>query len=801
MFKTVVSAFIVVLCALPLAAATNYDELKAEIGAAADGGVVYVQNDMTYDTMLPSIDKTVTIRSPEGQTNVLTRAAGYSSGALLSLSSSDAHVTFADVVVDGNRAAGAQTGRLVSMTAGQVTLDAGVKLRNVWMDGMPGIMYINNSAVLEMNEGAVIRAFRNNSYGTCVLIGYGSRVDATFVMNGGLITACESTSGSNKSSYGGVVYNYGGIFRMCGGLITGNTATMATAGVANYSGSWYLAGDASVTNNTGGLANAASYGSHCGGYIYFDPLEPWTGSVVLYTTYCPNTSRVDGNGTEVWQSDWVAYIIPREGVYEPGQGRIPGLGKLINQNYGYVVNGYSTRKFTDEDDGVTYGDPRWEVCKVSLGTRLRTATIAEACDQYRPGDDFIICTNLSVKTSACLMSATNADWNVTIKSGPGGPYTIQRTGDYTSRALLYVSSNAMVRLENLIFDGGGQSVTLFSLDGGSLTLGAGCVVSNHHTRVSTVYGAGAKLVMEEGALVRDCFNDTYGTFALVGNGSSVSPRPCFEMRGGMITNCVSTGLMSKSYGGIVYTWGGDLNLFGGAIVGNINTNGPSGVYPYSGTTTISGTMRIENNEGPYPDFYRAGATVRMTGNFRGRIGVSTSSANPPARQSEQGGTSIVCADGSTGAWNFFSAQSDPVGRYVGYMWPDNRNIYWEPPQDWIDGIGFPSDERKNMPLVVPTALDLDDEAVRAALPHTFKGARARALGGTVAVTFAAVEEMKARVPLALFEAQEGAFTGTWNFTVPKAESGKWIIRRTSSGSGIVSYALDWSEPGVAIIVR
>ena len=68
-------------------------------------------------------------------------------------------------------------------------------------------------------------------------------------------------------------------------------------------------------------------------------------------------------------------------------------------------------------------------------------------------------------------------------------------------------------------------------------------------------------------------------------------------------------------------------------------------------------------------------------------------------------------------------------------------------------------------------------------------------------SFTEAAAMGTRVPLALFKAQEGTFTGTWNFTVPKAEFGKWIIRRTSSDSGITSYVLDWSELGVAIIVR
>lgn len=43
--------------------------------------------------------------------------------------------------------------------------------------------------------------------------------------------------------------------------------------------------------------------------------------------------------------------------------------------------------------------------------------------------------------------------------------------------------------------------------------------------------------------------------------------------------------------------------------------------------------------------------------------------------------------------------------------------------------------------------------------------------------------------------------GTRSFTLPKAESGNWVVRQTSSGSGMASHARDWLESGEEIGVR
>ena len=65
----------VTVVALTAARAMTYAEFKAAITAAQDGGTVVLENDVTYDSALPSISKRIMITSPAGATNTLLRAA------------------------------------------------------------------------------------------------------------------------------------------------------------------------------------------------------------------------------------------------------------------------------------------------------------------------------------------------------------------------------------------------------------------------------------------------------------------------------------------------------------------------------------------------------------------------------------------------------------------------------------------------------------------------------------------------------------------------------------------------------
>ena len=106
-----------------------------------------------------------------------------------------------------------------------------------------------------------------------------------------------------------------------------------------------------------------------------------------------------------------------------------------------------------------------------------------------------------------------------------------------------------------------------------------------------------------------------------------------------------------------------------------------------------------------------------------------------------------------------------------------------------------------MAKYLPSTFDLDTEAP---LPHVL-GGTACALGGEVTLTTADADALKARMPLALLQAADGAaLTGAWTFTVP-AETGtgvgKWFVRTRRSSAGVVAYELDWTKSGVTIVVR
>ncbi len=105
----------VTVVALTAARAMTYAEFKAAITAAQDGGTVVLENDVTYDSALPSISKRITITSPAGATNTLLRASSYT-GLLLTMGDASADITLSRIAFDGNKAAG-RTGRAISMTA------------------------------------------------------------------------------------------------------------------------------------------------------------------------------------------------------------------------------------------------------------------------------------------------------------------------------------------------------------------------------------------------------------------------------------------------------------------------------------------------------------------------------------------------------------------------------------------------------------------------------------------------------------------------------------------------------------
>lgn len=797
------------LAAGALPAATTFDALQRELAEAADGATVYVENDIVYTApLVQGLAARVTLASPPGQTNTLMRAASYAEGAFLTLADAAADLTLANLVVDGNRAAGRQRARFIDLTAGRLTLEAGAELRNV-EQAPEGSIRVLDAGELVMNEGAALRGFVNAKWGTGVLVGIVDAGDThrkgRFTMNGGLITGCASTyaDGGAPGAYGGAVYVWSGTFDMRGGLVTGNTAKRACAGVAAYKGDFLLSGAASVTNNAGDVINDIAYwGNDAYGYLYV--AGPWTGRA---TVYAP---RVESAGT----SDrlWACFVAPHA-RFTPGKDDMPGLGNLSVQGRpDLVADGYVRTCYTDTKLALadTQLSVHFKPCAARLGERLAVASPRELLDQLTDGDDVEICRDLELPRTLAVSNG----WTLTVRSDANGPWTLARPLSGLSSPFAIVS-NGTLRLARVVVDGQGlgrtpqQATLLRVLAGGDATLADGAVLQNgmRGEQCPAVYvaGSGARFTMEPGSVVRN-FSTTnaaswatamrIGEYEAAGR-PAADPRPVFTMNGGTISNCVSgtTQPASGGYGGAVYVQNARFDFNGGLITANAAPHGGcAGVMAYIGSVvTIGGTATATNNPGPHPDLFRCGGTLRMAGAFRGRVGVSSGSQTP------DGPLDIACAEGATGAWNFFSAGTEPYGALVGYMWRENRAVYLGAADGWLDGTGLVC-AYEDFAHFTPTAIDVDAEA--GALPHVF-GGRAAAAGGALDVIFdEAAARAAGRTDIPLLAAREGdALTGAWTFRVPKAARGVWKVKPVRTARGVVAWHLVWLPTGTVFVIR
>ena len=765
-----------IIAAMAAAQAMTYSEFKEAVTAAQDGGMVVLENDVMYDSALPSISKRITITSPAGATNTLLRASSYT-GLLLTMGDASADITLSRIAFDGNKAAG-RTGRAISMTAGRLTLGAGAAIRNFDFGYNSGGIYVATDGVFVMDEGSEISGcdYGYGAHFAMILLGNRSaqlaagEPDGVFEMNGGLITGNAGHSSQTTGDYDGVIYLYSYeqnncVLRLNGGLITGNTSDSSCAGICTICGTVYIGGDSCVTGNVGGVVNDI-YNSRSDIYV----ADGYRGR----TTIVPRGTPVDGRTAEKMQK--------LTDSPEIGAGNISAQVNptLVLGGY-YDGTGLYWQKAIGTADGVfRCGQKEELVAAVTNG-----GCICIERDQVLNG-----------------VRIPNGK-SVTVRSGPGERWTLSRA----STAQFFVAlTNATLRFEEVILDGCGMEGMIFGIaPDATIILGDGAEVCNgYHTTgpgIASLTVNGAKFVMEEGSVIRDCVATSaggYGALLRIGNNTTFETPPRLEMSGGLITNCTSaaTGAASGGYGGMIYVQKGVFEMTGGKIAGNVCEGSCAGVQHYQGTIRLSGKARIENNPGAAPDLYKSGGSsyqLSVFGDFRGHVGIS--SGNQGVGQESP----ITIATGATGAWGFFPAANGSDRTLVGTPNAAETKVSWTAATGWIDGDGVASAADAQTAWGAVT-LTLDERGI-AALPHTFAGS---ALGVDSAVSLVFDPEgfkSSPLLPLRLVAAEGGSLSGTWSFNMPQPRRGRWYVMPVFAGGGVSAYELRFSPPGMKVMIR
>lgn len=742
-------------------------ELQSAIDATPDGGRVELTGDVDLTAPLNVDGRKLTLASPEGERYTITRASG-TTRFLAKIENANTLFRLENLEFDGNKAAYGGSGpeeAIIEIARGVVELGAGTVLRDVLVKS-GGSIFVHTAGKLVMEDGAEIRDFTNPSYGAAVRVGGSSSyADGTFEMRGGLITGCHSSYAAQNM--GGAVYLWGGRFAMSGGVISNNTAVAGgVAGVNLFAGDCDIRGDAQIIDNHGGAVDDFIISGGGSRQVYVRP--GYTGRMTIYQSSLPEV----GTRSDVWTGS-------------SGTTYATGLGNVSIQGHpDYVLDGYYS----------SGGYSRWGRKTLEVSSRGVMATVAELWASPLMNDDVVtLSTNLVWASNWTIENVTN----VTFTSDANGPWSLERGKENFQ---FMAVQNASVRFENIALDGRGDLYPITSAanpdnslllvkNNGRVIFGSGAVLrnakSNQRAPGVVLDGTNSVFRMEEGSAIVGCDatgSKCYASAVMVGNGRNDEPRPRFEMAGGVISNCTcnidtAQASVSGGYGGIVYVYGGWLEMMGGRITENHSTTTCSGVQYYSGVWQMSGDARVEGNDGPYRDaFVRDGqsANVRAVGDFRGHIGISSTTAlNTSAR--------VSVAEGASGAWCFFPTLRTELPHAVGMIGPDGKTVYWGTVVGRIGDAEFVT--KADAEKACPSSLKLD-EAGRAQLPIVFGGV-ATEIEKTITLDFdpdTMLTFMEARrEPLVLFRADEGtSFTGTIQFMLPEGCDDRFLVHSRGS---------------------
>ena len=794
--------------------AMTFAELQAAVDAAEDGATVYVTSDMEFDApLVVATGKSITVEGLD-EVFTLTRASTYADGTFFkTYDKSDNGVvcglTIKNIVLDlqcGDRAV-LLANRVIHVenNQGLFTLGSGSKICNAYQGGSyPGCMMACGGTII-MEEGAEIRHVYNAGYGVAVLVGH--NCSGRFVMQGGLITDCHGPAADvGDPDWGAAVYVWGGQFVFNGGTITGNSSPYHNGGVvlaqggastANAWGVMLVGGHGAITGNVGRVSNDV----YC-----FDAKENiWIvnnagGMPYVTTTYDGATFTVKSAKVDPVLGGRFPCCTLRMGC----DSTFSGIGNISLQDDPTIVLGESFGSATSRyyptlvrkrgearADGRLYTCPKLITLLEKASGKTGTITLFddfeyEASYAFQPADKTdVLITSASAESPHEIKLPDNATW---------GFITLSDGGDTIKK----------VRLENVIVDGnrgGGARVPnehgLFDLArGATLELGPGAVLRN----AQPSSGCGAiraislsTLRMEEGAVISNMVA-IWSSAILLGRGGDSTPRPTFNMEGGLITGCCCTYAGSGSgYGGAVYLWGATMNMSGGEITGNSAPNGgTAGVHLENGSSSVlnlSGNAKIYNNTGHDRDIFNRSCSIHYCGDFRGYAALAQNSVSSNISPADQN---------STGAWCFFRSSDDPTLDRKKWGYLNNGSVAWGDPVGWIDEYGFVLSSDVDVRL--SDAEDLSTAEARAKLPHVLSGA---ALAGTISQTLTYDPVALAQsdeLPLCLYRCDGGAFTGTVDVTTPADDQNTWVVRR-GIVDNVAGLYLKVKEVGLMLRVR
>ncbi|SHH61888.1 Listeria/Bacterioides repeat-containing protein [Anaerosphaera aminiphila DSM 21120] len=247
----------------------------------------------------------------------------------------------------------------------------------------------------------------------------------------------------------------------------------------------------------------------------------------------------------------------------------------INQNVKSDAGKYIV---TNDIDGSEVG--RYEL--------FQEATAAINLPNVQPGAYTITLTEDDLDMG--IWGGISYGYQVTLKSGEGGPYKIVCKRESDTNTAWHISQVAGdLILENIILDGnnkgGGIAVSSINSENpSSLTLKNGAVIQNCYDTINPgtirTIGENITITMEKGSSI---ISNHVGTN---GGGVAVTGGNTFIMNGGVISNNKT----DKVGGGVQVNDGGHFIMNGGKIIGNSADS-------YGGGICISGESTIEINGG------------------------------------------------------------------------------------------------------------------------------------------------------------------------------------------------------------